>query len=322
MRDIEPGRPLVFSHIPKTAGTSMRQSLVEALRPTRCVTGYDASLAGGYGVDGLRPPRPDRVFAAPEEIPADADLVLGHIAPSTTRTRFPDAEHVTFLRNPQVRILSQWLHGRAVTEWDIRRWGAFRDSFRQTWRPLPDYLRISRVAANTDNTITRFLVWPHPRVPDSGWIDERDDDGLFEAAVAELERMAHADVIENPGFADDLTRWLGRPLPGQRANARTWVPQRRHPDAQRDFGPRARRLLAHSTRIDVRLWKHLAGRVLPGQDLDEVLSAGVERAVGAYLSLGTQPPPASAKRRVAVAAYGARARLQHPSLGTGPDRAG
>ncbi|HWA14830.1 MAG TPA: hypothetical protein VG817_00255, partial [Gemmatimonadales bacterium] len=48
MRRYEPGRPLVFSHIPKTAGTSLRVSLEAALRPEVSVTGIDTSLAGRY----------------------------------------------------------------------------------------------------------------------------------------------------------------------------------------------------------------------------------------------------------------------------------
>src|SRR5699024_6369278 len=54
LREYGAGRPLVFSHIPKSAGTSLRASLRLALQPAAPFEGVDMSLAGAHNlVDDL-----------------------------------------------------------------------------------------------------------------------------------------------------------------------------------------------------------------------------------------------------------------------------
>src|SRR5689334_8175479 len=115
MRSYAPGRPLVFSHIPKTAGTSLTAALYAALKPEVFVHGMDTSLSGGFEeFDELHQAARELMYLSPEELPADASLVAGHIGPHTTMSRYPGADHITFLRNPSSRLLSQWMHLRAL----------------------------------------------------------------------------------------------------------------------------------------------------------------------------------------------------------------
>lgn len=304
MREYGPGNPLVFSHIPKTAGTSLTAALVEALKPAVFAQGMDQSLAGGYDrFDEFDATAREMMYLSPEELPADATLVAGHIGPATTLARFPDADHITFLRNPEVRVISQWMHGRALTEFDIRHWGPGAEAFRVGWRPLHEYLEHKLIATNTDNTIARFLAWPHPAMPGNDYIAESDDDTVFEAARARLDAMAHVDLVENTGFVADFATWLGRPLSDTRLNERAYIPKKMRPDFKAELDGPTRELMAHRTRIDRRLWQHVADRVLPGQDHQALLDASLAKAVDRYVESFGNPAPSRPVRNAVAFVY-------------------
>ncbi len=176
MRSFSPGSPLVFSHIPKTAGTSLGAALVQVLQPkVSVVSGFDTALFGGYDdIEHISPIFRAGVYLSPEDLPADAELVSAHIAPGTTTVRYPGADHISVLRVPQVRFLSQWLHSRALTEFTLRRWGPTGDAFRAGRLPVRGYLNHPKVAPSVDNTITRFLAWPHPALSRMEFIADSD----------------------------------------------------------------------------------------------------------------------------------------------------
>ena len=304
MRTYGPGNPLVFSHIPKTAGTSLTAALHQALKPGVFVQGMDTSLAGGFDdFDDFSQVARDMMYLTPEELPADATLVAGHIGPHTTMTRYPGADHITFLRNPRSRIISQWMHGRALTEFDIRHFGSGAENFRVSWLPLAEYLHHPLLATNTDNTIARFLAWPHPLMPTNGFIDPAHDEEVFGAALARLDSMAHVDVVENPAFVAGVSAWLGTELSDTRLNERSFIPKRMRPDFAAELAA-ADAILAERTRIDDRLWHHVAERVLPGKDLEAVLMQSFERSLNRYIeSFKNTPPTGRPIRRVAAFGY-------------------
>ena len=305
MREFGPGHPLVFSHIPKTAGTSLTAALHDALKPEIYVQGMDRSLAGEYDeFDAFNATARDMMYLSPEELPADATLVAGHIGPHTTMTRYPGADHITFLRNPRSRLLSQWMHSRSLTEFDIRHWGPGAEAFRVGWLPLGEYLRHPLVTTNTDNTIARFLAWPNPVLRGSEFIAAADDDAVADAALARLDAMAHVDLVENPGFVARLGEWLGQPLSETRLNERAYVPKRMRPDFEAELDQETLELLAERTRIDERLWRHVAERVLPGADLDAVLAESFDRSIERYVESFKNPAPSGRPvRRVVAFAY-------------------
>lgn len=310
MREFAPGRPLVFNHIPKTAGTALQLALIDFLKPAKFVTGLDLALVGGYDdIDSVRDSARTPFFRAPEDMPADATMVSGHISPGTTMPRYPDAPHITVLRSPQVRILSQWLHARSLTEFDLRHWGPSSEAFRVGWLPLREYLHHDKIAPSIDNTMTRFLIYPHAALQRTGYIPESLDDELFAAAVARLDNFSHVDLTENPALMTRLGSWLGTELPQSRANERTSVPPRRRPDLAVELDRPTRDLLDHRTRIDARLWKHVAAKVLPDANVDEVLGTTFENAVDRYTAIMRQPPGPMTKRDVVARIYESVVRL-------------
>jgi hypothetical protein len=290
VRQYGPGNPLVFSHIPKTAGTSLRVALEQALQPSVFVQGVDTALLAGYDdLDAISPAERAALYLSPEELPADATLVAGHIGPATTMSRYPGADHITVLRAPQVRILSQWMHGRALTEFNLRHWGPNAEAFRVAWRPLGEYLEHAMLAPNIDNTISRFLAWPHPALGRTEFIAESDDDAVLAAATERLDTFGYVNLVENPAFQDELGAWLGMDLPSTHANERTAVPKRKRPDMTVELDDRTRELLAYRTRIDTRLWLSIAARVLPDIGHAPVLDAALQKTVDRYQAMLAQP---------------------------------
>jgi hypothetical protein len=309
MREYGPGRPLVFSHIPKTAGTSVRVALEETLHTGPPVLGLDPALFGGYEDPNMGAAARSVVFLTPEDLPADAHLVAGHISPASTMARYPGADHMTILRAPQVRLLSHFLHGRTLTEIQLRHWGRAGDAFRAAWLPVRAYLDHAMVAPIVDNTITRFLAWPHPLLVQTEFIDPVDDDELLGAALERLDGFAFVDVAEHATFLTDLGDWLGVDLPRVRLNERTSVPVRRRPDLAAELDAPTRELLDHRVRIDVKVWEHVARRTLPGTDLASLLETSVDDAIQRYGVMLREPDDTSPARRAMERAYELRVRL-------------
>jgi hypothetical protein len=308
MREFSPGHPLVFCHIPKSAGTSLTAALVEVLQPTRFVGGVDLTLLGGYELDGLSTVVRAGIIGSPEDLPDDATLVAGHISPGTTMARFPDTDHVTTLRNPRNRVASQWFHSRAMSEWDLRHWGTVGTAFRLGWLPFAEYLQQEIIAPNVDNTITRFLAWPHPLLKPSAFIEERHDDDLLAVAMGRLEQFAHVGVVENESFMAELGAWLGRDLPDLRQNERTFIPRKRRPDMDAEMVPGTVELLDHRTRIDRQLWAHVVSRSLD-DDPSELLQSSWEKSISRYAVAMDQRGESRPVRQAVVALYELKARI-------------
>lgn len=276
-----PGRPLVFSHIPKTAGTALFQAIREVVQPQRSFVGFDRVTFGAFrAFDEIDPAVRPAVTTNPSEIPDDVDLLSGHISPSTTLARFPDAPHVTILREARSRVLSIWLFSRAHNDLMLRRWGPYGTWMRVARRPLSEYLAEPSVAAHTDNAIARFLLWPHPLIPDADFIAPEVDEQLVADAMARLNGYAFVGIVEDPDVIDRLGSWLGSPLEVGRSNEARPIARRLRPDVGREVD-QARDLLHARTRLDHRIWAQVAARTIEGVDpdalADQVLATTVAR---------------------------------------------
>jgi hypothetical protein len=298
--DVSTARPLVFNHIPKTAGVAVTIALETAVDPTAPFTGFDRFLLGN-NMDRLSAVARRGLLATPADLP-EADLVYGHISPVTTRERFAARTELTILREPKSRLVSHWLFFRTFPDYALRGWGNWADDVKASRVPLPEFLQNPRLAYYTDNLITRFLIGSHDRTPVGAFIRPEDDEEVLAAAVRSLEAFDFVDVLENPGLARGLSRCLERPVAIGRANETQQMPPTRRCDIAAETAAAAD-LLEQRTRLDAALWDRVAARTYLAPDSvaaarQEIFAAARER----YTRQAAAKGPGLAKRTT-VSAY-------------------
>lgn len=158
-------------HIPKTAGVALTDWLEKALTPERPVRGFDRVLYGGFhAFDTFAPGERNRVYVSPSDVPSDGDFVSAHMAFSTLLLRYDSANHLTVLREPVSRILSHWIFWRGTHEEYLTQIGGWAEYVKQARRPIQEFLCREELACQIDNLTVRMLLWPHPLIPDDGFI--------------------------------------------------------------------------------------------------------------------------------------------------------
>lgn len=94
-------QPLVFVHIPKTAGTTLHKILAQQFRPSRTLVTHDS--------------RPAEIRADAERVKAGAapryDLVMGHLGLGIHELR-PGARYLSCIRRPVPRLVSHYHYAR------------------------------------------------------------------------------------------------------------------------------------------------------------------------------------------------------------------
>jgi hypothetical protein len=311
--EIEPGRPLVFNHVPKTAGTSLSIALLDALTPKFPFNAIGAAALGTFtDVDQLSPQTRAMLVMSPSDIPAQADAVFGHVAPSVTRQRFPELFQLTILREPRSRLVSHWLYSRAHTNAMLRHLGGWGEYVKQARAPLPEFLDNSRVAFYTDNLVTRAMVWPHDLAPADAFIDSRHDDELVEGALAVLDGFDFVGAIEDPNLPASISSWLGRDLKLPRVNESPSMKRSLRCDVPVECDA-ANELLEQRSRLDSRLWIKLAARTyLAGLGADELETERqriFDRALTRYQSVRSTGRSMQLGQSAVHAAKRVRARL-------------
>jgi hypothetical protein len=195
-----------------------------------------------------------------------------------------------------------------LSEFDLRHWGSVGTAFRLARLPFAEYLQQEIIAPNVDNTVTRFLAWPHPLLQRSAFIEERHDEELLAVARGRLEQFAHLGVVENPQFLSELGAWLGHDLPDVRQNERSFIPRKRRPDLDAEMSPSTVDLLDHRTRIDQQLWADVAGDSLDADPRD-VLQSSWEKSIDRYAQASDVRGKSRPVRQTVVALYELKARI-------------
>jgi hypothetical protein len=106
-------KDVVFVHIPKTAGTSMRNMLVAALPAAAKIFNYyddtariSGTFTNAFTADILTP---EKLLAHRSKLPRDQQLlVCGHFPVSSLTSAFHPASFITFLRDPVDRVVSNY----------------------------------------------------------------------------------------------------------------------------------------------------------------------------------------------------------------------
>jgi SAM-dependent methyltransferase len=283
-------RRLCFMHIPKTAGTALRQALGRALEPLPVVGGFDHVLFGGFtdfatlGDDTLR-----HIYHSVAAMPQAPATIAGHFAYSTLRGAYPDCQMITILREPVSRALSHWTYWRKHLPDASDPWGAWADYVREAQRPLHEFLAEPKIAAQTDNVALRMLLWPHPLVPDAGFIDPMHDGQLLGEALARLAGFALVDIPEEPGLNDRMGAWLGRPFIYEHVNQTEDVPPAVRVPFESQIGEASLELLHQRSRIDLKLWQSVALRHRSEAACDRLREQTILGNVARYSALMVAP---------------------------------
>jgi hypothetical protein len=256
-------RPLVFMHIPKSAGTSLSDALKTAIKPRAFFSAFDRCTFGTFdGFQSIAEEIRRAIVFDAAEIPPGLDLISGHMAFSTTSQAYPDAQFMTILREPVSRLMSFWLFWRSKRDENLVPWGRWADYVRKSRRPLREFIRARDISCQVDNQTLRMLLWPHPLVPDDDFIDERHDEELIQAALSRLDQFSFVDVVENPDMVARLQNWLGRPLLLQKLNETDDIPRALKTPIQQEFDPETLTLVVHRSRLDLKLWQEVVARRL------------------------------------------------------------
>ena len=254
--------PLVFMHVPKTAGTAVTRALCTSLSPRHFVSGFDRVFFGDFSdFDTIDPELRRSIYLEPADLPANGDLISGHISFSTLRQVYPGAQFLTVLREPVSRLLSFWLYWRSQTEDQLRSWGKWADYVKRNRGPLGEFLFRREIAGPTDNLYARMLLWPHPLIPDSDFIDPRHDNVLVRLALNQLEKFAFRDIVENPQLQANIQKWLQRPFSLGIVNETPAAPSVQHRSLDEELTPEVHRALENRTRLDLKIWSAVARQV-------------------------------------------------------------
>lgn len=274
-------RPLAFMQVPKTSGSALSIGLCEVLPVTPRIHGWDHGFFGAFRqFETMSPELRDEVY---EDLPAanGNDFVYGQIGYSTLVRGRPTARLMTVLREPRTRILSLWMYWRSFSDESLAIAGEWGRVQRLTRQPLAEFLNRPEAACQTDNVYVRRLLWPHPLIPDDGFIDSASDERLVSEAAARLKTFDFIDVVENPRLEDNVRAFLARPFVYKRVNETVVRPEFGVP-LEEELTDEALRLLEHRSRLGQKLWRAVASECIAGVDLTDLSDDTFRRAVTRY----------------------------------------
>lgn len=187
---------LYFQHLPKTAGTSFRHALSDALGPDELALIYDPSdLAGAIDVSDFG--------NLPFGVLGRLRLVMGHFTYGIHGRANLPYRYVTVLRDPVDRVVSLYYHFRSAAE----RGGPI-DSSREASQTLNEWV-FETGQLQADNGMVREISARR------GVSFGHCSDTMLEEAIAHIHSdyeavLIHAHMAESARVLEAL---VGRPLP-------------------------------------------------------------------------------------------------------------
>jgi hypothetical protein len=276
-------RPLAFMHIPKTSGVALMSALEGALNPGTVTNGFDLCLFGSFrDFETMDPAEQRKIHASPASFPPGSTLIAGHFSFSTLRQAFPRAQMTTILREPSSRLLSHWLFWRQLGDPALSPLGRWADYVRNSREPLARFLAEPAIACQTDNLALRMLLWPHPLIHGSRFIEPIHDEPLFMEAEARLRMFDFVDFLENENLSQKLEDWLGRALCYERVNETIAIPAEYRSPLNLEFTSHAHELLTARSRLDLRLWTSVVKQRLPDREITTLRERTILSNVARY----------------------------------------
>lgn len=220
---------------------------------------FDTCYVAGYD-------RPDLLSEAAAAMVAWDDApdhvgprAVGHHWSLPTLTRsFEPSDIATLLREPRMRVLSYIEFARSMGQEAYRFWYPYDLPAQLARAPLAEALSDPMFARVSDNLITRQLLWGDTRVRPGRFVDAAHIESLAADAIAVIDTLGAVGVVEAMDVSiDRLTTWLGAPVdvPHINETASRQVPGLLRSTAEAGS---VRRLLDERSRVDLRVWEHVA----------------------------------------------------------------
>lgn len=208
-----------FLHIPKTAGSSVREALT-ALFSEEQVSRYrfDDVLFGPFAAfDTFDPSLRASVLLPSDEVTEPpARLVAGHLSLQGMRRLVEPADMFTVLREPRARLLSHQLFW-AVQPANYAAFGEYQVQ-RLSLDGLRPFLERSEAAHQTDNLICRMLASGNGVIPRDRAMSASERKVAAEAAIETIETLGLTTYVESPTMWGDVSTFVGAPLEPVTAN--------------------------------------------------------------------------------------------------------
>ena len=174
---------IIFLHIPKTAGTSLRQIIEKQYPGKACLQLYHPT-----------PYQPNVIKKIQAQLPS-AQALFGHVSFGIHDVLGIEGDYIAFLRNPIDRVLSLYNHN--ARQPNMPHYAAI-----QKGMPLLDWLQ-SEITVETNNHITRIIAC-------YGQPGMLDDNSILEQAIKNIEQhFCFVGLMEK--LADSVNR-LGNQL--------------------------------------------------------------------------------------------------------------
>ena len=116
--------PMIYLHIPKTAGTSFRKSAEQYFGPDQVLSDY-GEQSSSTSEDIRSAVYAENDLASLRETGLEKKFLTGHFSMAKYREIFPDSPVVTFFRNPVDRVISEYVHFSSHYEFE----GSLRDFY-------------------------------------------------------------------------------------------------------------------------------------------------------------------------------------------------
>lgn len=296
--------PLFFLHLPKAAGTSVFTLLQDALRPRDIGYYLDRTQFGNFAdFDSLSRDVRGGLLLTPRQI--HLDLAAGHLARSTLLSLAGGrGRMMTVVREPMSRLLSHWLYWRSYDDTRLALYGGWGRCIALSRETLSNFSMRPEIACATDNPLLRMLLWPHPLIPNGGFINACHDDALLSEAIDHLSHFDFVGSVENPHLMSTLSAWLDSAYPpSARIRLMRGLSGRLHGQKEDAQGRNEQRMtnvmselwvsdevdnaawvLRERTRLDLKLWEY-AQNSYPSAASSLSSSAEFSRTVARYTAM-------------------------------------
>lgn len=282
-------------HMPKAGGTGLIREVERSLRPLQSMGGIDRTLTGDFETfDTMDHQLRTSVFRDETEIPQTVDFLAGHLGWGLLRAWNPDARKITVLREPRSRLLSYWFYLGNYSDNVLSLYGDFGKRFALARKSFGEFISMPEIACQTDNLMTRMLVWPHSASQPTEFISPDADGILLAIAFERLHKFDFSGIIEDIQLRARLFLWLKKTYGfnfwahleksinrDYKVNSNeASIPQRglRQP-LSTELDEETIRRLELSSRLDKMLWSEVASRALVVEDINAFADQEFSRSV-------------------------------------------